>query len=53
MTELLDVWNAAKRAVEWGYSSVIWYPLGSDGWESANLPLEENKPYTNGQLKRD
>ena len=38
-------WNAAKRAVEWGYSSVVWYPLGADGWEEAKLPLEENKPY--------
>lgn len=39
-------WNAAKRAVEWGYSSVIWYPSGADGWEEAGLPLEEIKPYT-------
>lgn len=45
MTDCWMSWNAAKRAMEWGYSSVIWYPLGADGWESANLPLEENKPY--------
>jgi PQQ-dependent catabolism-associated CXXCW motif protein len=45
MTDCWMSWNAAKRAIEWGYSSVIWYPLGSDGWESAKLPLEENKPY--------
>jgi PQQ-dependent catabolism-associated CXXCW motif protein len=45
MTNCWMSWNAAKRAVEWGYSSVIWYPLGTDGWEAANLPLEENKPY--------
>ena len=38
-------WNAARRAVEWGYGSVLWYPQGTDGWEQANLPLEENKPY--------
>ncbi|MDQ2635205.1 MAG: PQQ-dependent catabolism-associated CXXCW motif protein [Pseudomonadota bacterium] len=38
-------WNAAKRAVEWGYGSVFWYPLGTDGWESAKLPLEEHRPY--------
>jgi len=25
-------WNAAKRALELGYSSVSWYPLGTDGW---------------------
>lgn len=45
MTNCWMSWNAAKRAVEWGYSSVIWYPLGADGWEGANLPLEEKKPY--------
>ena len=45
MTDCWMSWNAAKRAIEWGYSSVIWYPLGADGWENAKLPLEENKPY--------
>jgi PQQ-dependent catabolism-associated CXXCW motif protein len=48
MTNCWMSWNAAKRAVEWGYSSVIWYPLGVDGWASAKLPLEENRPYTVG-----
>lgn len=38
-------WNAAKRAVEWGYGSVIWYPAGADGWEDVKLPLEEHRPY--------
>ena len=37
-------WNAARRALEWGYTSVVWYPLGSDGWEAANLPLAESSP---------
>jgi PQQ-dependent catabolism-associated CXXCW motif protein len=45
MTGCWMSWNAAKRAVEWGYSSVIWYPLGADGWEKKGLPLKENKPY--------
>jgi PQQ-dependent catabolism-associated CXXCW motif protein len=45
MTDCWMSWNAAKRAVEWGYSSVIWYPPGADGWESADLPLEENQPH--------
>ena len=45
MTDCWMSWNAAKRAVEWGYGSVIWYPFGADGWERANLPLEEKKPY--------
>ncbi len=25
-------WNAAKRALEYGYRSVYWFPLGTDGW---------------------
>ena len=48
MTDCWMSWNAAKRAVEWGYSSVIWYPLGTDGWEAAKLPLEEHRPYDAG-----
>ena len=38
-------WNAARRAVEWGYSAVLWYPDGADGWEKAGLPLAENQPH--------
>lgn len=38
-------WNAAKRAMEWGYSAVIWYPDGTDGWEQAGLGLEPAAPY--------
>ncbi|ETX13010.1 rhodanese [Roseivivax halodurans JCM 10272] len=34
-------WNAAKRAIERGYSSVYWFPEGSDGWSSAGHPTEE------------
>ncbi|WP_274628878.1 PQQ-dependent catabolism-associated CXXCW motif protein [Arvimicrobium flavum] len=45
MTDCWMSWNAAKRAIEWGYRSVLWYPSGADGWEKANLPLEENRPY--------
>lgn len=44
-------WNAAKRAVEWGYTSVIWYPQGVDGWARKNLPLKENKPYRPDHLQ--
>ena len=49
MTDCWMSWNAARRAVEWGYSSVIWYPPGADGWQSAGLPLEENRPYAIGE----
>ncbi|MEM7505193.1 MAG: PQQ-dependent catabolism-associated CXXCW motif protein [Pseudomonadota bacterium] len=37
-------WNAAKRALEYGYTRVFWYPDGSDGWDFANYPLEEIEP---------
>jgi PQQ-dependent catabolism-associated CXXCW motif protein len=32
-------WNAAKRALAMGYTNVIWYPDGTDGWSVADLPL--------------
>lgn len=38
-------WNAAKRAMSWGYAKVYWYPEGTDGWEQAGLPLEPAHPY--------
>jgi len=37
-------WNAAKRILTYGYSTVAWYPDGTDGWERANLPLVESQP---------
>ena len=36
-------WNAAKRALAWGYSGTIWYPDGTEGWAAAKLPLEERQ----------
>lgn len=36
-------WNAAKRALEYGYANVTWYPDGTDGWGAAGLPLEERQ----------
>ena len=41
-------WNAARRAVAWGYTSVIWYPDGTDEWEAAGLPLEDSSPVPRG-----
>ena len=41
-------WNAARRAVAWGYTSVIWYPDGTDGWQAAGLPLAESSPVARG-----
>jgi len=37
-------WNAAKRALSYGYSNVAWYPDGTDGWQRANLPVEDSQP---------
>ncbi len=32
-------WNAAKRAVGWGYRAVAWYPQGTEGWSEAGHAL--------------
>jgi PQQ-dependent catabolism-associated CXXCW motif protein len=37
-------WNAAKRALSIGYTNVAWYPEGTDGWQRADLPVEESRP---------
>lgn len=37
-------WNAARRAVEWGYTAVAWFPEGTDGWIFEGLPTEEGHP---------
>lgn len=39
-------WNAARRAVEWGYSAIYWLPEGTDGWQLWDYPLETAKPLT-------
>jgi PQQ-dependent catabolism-associated CXXCW motif protein len=37
-------WNAAKRAISYGYSRVYWYPEGTDDWTAAGLPTETSEP---------
>ncbi|WP_171173076.1 PQQ-dependent catabolism-associated CXXCW motif protein [Ruegeria sp. HKCCD8929] len=37
-------WNAAKRAIEWGYSDIYWFPEGTDGWQLWGYPLERVEP---------
>ncbi len=37
-------WNAAKRALSYGYRQVYWYPEGTDAWSAAGLPLEASEP---------
>jgi PQQ-dependent catabolism-associated CXXCW motif protein len=37
-------WNAAKRALAWGYRSVIWFPDGTDAWQEAGYDLVRVEP---------
>lgn len=37
-------WNSAKRAMTYGYSSVNWYPDGTDGWQEIGGLVVETKP---------
>lgn len=37
-------WNAAKRALEWGYKSVVWFPDGTDGWQEIGGTLADATP---------
>jgi PQQ-dependent catabolism-associated CXXCW motif protein len=34
-------WNAAKRAIGYGYKQVLWFPEGIEGWTAAGLPTEQ------------
>lgn len=44
LTDCWMSWNAARRALGYGYTDVSWYPAGSDGWAKAGLPLERAIP---------
>lgn len=44
-------WNAAKRALSYGYSNIAWFPQGTDGWEQAHLPLVDARPEPRPALK--
>jgi PQQ-dependent catabolism-associated CXXCW motif protein len=37
-------WNAAKRALSWGYTSVLWFSEGTDAWQEAGNELERVEP---------
>lgn len=32
-------WNAARRAVEWGFAPVLWFPGGTEAWQEAGGDL--------------
>jgi PQQ-dependent catabolism-associated CXXCW motif protein len=38
-------WNAAKRAKSLGYTHVLWYPEGTEGWSEAGFDLKEQAPF--------
>ncbi|PKP73725.1 MAG: rhodanese [Alphaproteobacteria bacterium HGW-Alphaproteobacteria-6] len=42
-------WNAARRAVGYGYSQVNWFPAGTDGWAEGGWPTELLTPEPGGQ----
>lgn len=38
-------WNAAKRALSYGYTNVDWYRDGTDGWQEIGGLIEEIRPF--------
>jgi PQQ-dependent catabolism-associated CXXCW motif protein len=38
-------WNAAKRAMTLGYTHIVWFPEGVDGWKEADLPIATALPW--------
>ena len=37
-------WNAAKRALQYGYENIFWYPEGTDGWAEEGHPVVPVEP---------
>ena len=37
-------WNAAKRAIGYGYRRIYWYPDGMEGWRAAGFPTASAEP---------
>jgi PQQ-dependent catabolism-associated CXXCW motif protein len=37
-------WNGAKRAIQYGYRNVYWFPEGIEGWRKAKLPTAVVQP---------
>lgn len=37
-------WNAAKRAIGYGYKNVHWFPEGIEGWRAAGFEVEAVRP---------
>jgi sulfur-oxidizing protein SoxY len=39
-------WNAAKRAIRYGYQRVYWFPDGIEGWKAAGFSTAVTQPET-------
>jgi PQQ-dependent catabolism-associated CXXCW motif protein len=37
-------WNAAKRAIGYGYRKVLWFPGGAEAWAAAGFTLHAGTP---------
>ena len=47
-------WNAAKRAIRYGYRNVYWFPDGIEGWRAAGFaaaPLPAEAKITNSSVQ--
>ncbi len=44
LSECWMSWNAARRALEYGYERVFWFPGGTDGWTLGEYPTEVLEP---------
>lgn len=42
-------WNAAKRALTFGYKTVYWYPEGTNGWVKNGGQLQHSEPMPMGR----
>lgn len=45
LTDCWMSWNAAKRAIQMGYSDVYWFPGGVDEWALKGFRLEESNAH--------
>jgi PQQ-dependent catabolism-associated CXXCW motif protein len=44
VTDCWMSWNAAKRALSWGYAQVYWYRDGIEVWQQFDLPIQVVDP---------
>jgi PQQ-dependent catabolism-associated CXXCW motif protein len=44
VTDCWMSWNAAKRALSWGYTRIYWYRDGIEVWQQFDLPTESVDP---------